>query len=149
MHVPRTMFAAAIDRFGFGGPEAITPHALLVPEVDADEVLIAVDTAGVGGWDADVREGSFATRKPHFPLVPGYDGTGIMMRPPKGTSRLPCARKSCNHNRSKMLSQTDRVDREAVVDKDLVRCRKPDDTPTSNQEVIKLFNDVMGRPHAA
>jgi NADPH2:quinone reductase len=55
MHVPRTMFAAAIDRFG--GPEVMTPHALPVPAVDAGEVLIAVDTAGVGRWDADVREG--------------------------------------------------------------------------------------------
>ena len=44
MHVPRTMFAAGIDRFG--GPEVITAHALPVPEVDAGEVLIAVDTAG-------------------------------------------------------------------------------------------------------
>src|SRR5260370_26951705 len=55
MHVPRTMFAAAIDRFG--GPEVITAHALPVPPVDAGEVLIAVDTAGVGRWDADIREG--------------------------------------------------------------------------------------------
>jgi NADPH:quinone reductase-like Zn-dependent oxidoreductase len=58
MHVPRTMFAAAIDRFG--GPEVITPHALPVPAIDAGDVLIAVDTAGVGRWDADVREGYFA-----------------------------------------------------------------------------------------
>jgi hypothetical protein len=39
LHVPRTMFAAAIDRFG--GPEVITPHALPIPAVDAGEVLIA------------------------------------------------------------------------------------------------------------
>ena len=45
-HVPRTMFAAAIDHFG--GPEVISGHALPVPPLDADEVLIAVDTAGVG-----------------------------------------------------------------------------------------------------
>src|SRR5258705_9672683 len=63
MHVPRTMFAAAID--GFGGPEVITPHALPVPAVDAGEILIAVDTAGVGRWDADIREGYYAARKPH------------------------------------------------------------------------------------
>src|SRR6202790_151858 len=72
MHVPRTMFAAAIDRFG--APEVIPPHPLPAPEVDAGEVLIAVDTTGVGRWDADVREGYFASRKPHFPLVLGYDG---------------------------------------------------------------------------
>src|ERR1700719_2703211 len=76
MHVPRTMFAAAIDRFG--GPEVITAHALPVPEVDAGEVLIAVDTTGVGRGAADVREGYFAPRKPHFPLVLGYDGAGII-----------------------------------------------------------------------
>lgn len=76
--VPRTMFAAALDRFG--GPEVITPHALLVPDVGADEVLIAIDTAGVGGWDAAAREGSFAPRKPYFPLVPGYDGAGIIAK---------------------------------------------------------------------
>jgi hypothetical protein len=46
MRVPRTMFAAAIDRFG--GPEVLTAHALPVPPLDAGEVLIAVDTAGVG-----------------------------------------------------------------------------------------------------
>src|SRR6202047_103790 len=76
MHVPRTMFAAAIDRFG--GPEVITPHALSVPSVDAGEILIAVDTAGVGPWDADIREGFYASRKPHFPLVLGFDGAGIV-----------------------------------------------------------------------
>jgi NADPH:quinone reductase-like Zn-dependent oxidoreductase len=76
MHVPRTMFAAAIDHFG--GPEVITPHALPISVVDAGEVLIAVDTAGVGRWDADVREGYFAGRKPHFPLVLGFDGAGVV-----------------------------------------------------------------------
>src|SRR6202051_4485623 len=76
MHVPRTMFAAAIDRFG--GPEVITAHALPVPEVDSGEVLIAVDTAGVGPWDGEVREGVFAPRKPHFPMVLGYDGSCIV-----------------------------------------------------------------------
>src|SRR5882757_6850068 len=76
MHVPRTMFAAAIDHFG--GPEVITPHALRIPVVDAGEVLIAVDTAGVGRWDADVREGYFAARKPHFPMVLGFDGAGVV-----------------------------------------------------------------------
>jgi NADPH:quinone reductase-like Zn-dependent oxidoreductase len=49
-----------------------------VPAVDAGEVLIAVDTAGVGPWDADVRSGLYAARKPHFPLVLGFDGAGIV-----------------------------------------------------------------------
>lgn len=74
--VPRTMFAAAIDRFG--GPDEITGHALPVPALDAGEVLIAVDTAGVGRWDADVRAGYYPGRKPHFPLVLGFDGAGVV-----------------------------------------------------------------------
>jgi NADPH:quinone reductase len=65
-----------IDRFG--EPDVITCHALSVPALDAGEVLIAVDTAGVGPWDADVREGLYAPRKPHFPLVLGFDGAGIV-----------------------------------------------------------------------
>src|SRR3979411_466273 len=87
MHVPRTMFAVAIDRFG--GPDGLTPPARPVPVVDAGEVLIAVDTAGVGRWDADVREGFFASRKPHFPLVLGFDGAGIVgarVRRPEGVA---------------------------------------------------------------
>jgi NADPH:quinone reductase len=86
MHVPRTMFAAAIDRFG--GPDVLTAHALPVPAVDAGEVLIAVDTAGVGRWDADVREGYFASRKPHFPLVLGYDGAGTIAKVGSRVRRL-------------------------------------------------------------
>jgi NADPH:quinone reductase-like Zn-dependent oxidoreductase len=70
------MTAAAIDRFG--GPEVITIRALPVPEIAADEVLIALDTAGVGLWDAAAREGFFAARKPRFPIVLGTDGAGIV-----------------------------------------------------------------------
>jgi NADPH:quinone reductase-like Zn-dependent oxidoreductase len=43
-------------------------------------VLIAIDTAGIGSWDASIRDGSW--RKPgrsHFPLVPGVDGAGIVV----------------------------------------------------------------------
>ncbi|MET0676016.1 MAG: NADP-dependent oxidoreductase [Bradyrhizobium sp.] len=86
MQVPRTMFAAAIDRFG--GPEVITAHALPVSEVGAGEVLIAVDVAGVGRWDADVREGYFASRKPRFPLVLGYDGAGVIVKVGSRVRRL-------------------------------------------------------------
>ena len=40
---PKTMQAAAIDRFG--GIETITPQTLPVPEVGPDEVLIRVESA--------------------------------------------------------------------------------------------------------
>jgi NADPH:quinone reductase-like Zn-dependent oxidoreductase len=43
--IPHSMEAAAIDHFG--PAEALTLHVLPVPSCDADEVLIALDTAGV------------------------------------------------------------------------------------------------------
>jgi NADPH:quinone reductase len=71
------MRAAALDRVG--GPQVLTLHVLPVPEVGAGEVLIAVHTAGVGSWDADVREGwSPDGRRPRFPLVLGTDGSGTI-----------------------------------------------------------------------
>jgi NADPH2:quinone reductase len=73
-----TMHAAAIDKFG--GP--ITPHVLPVPRPDAGEVLIRVESAGVGVWDAFEREGGFAEMmgmKPKFPYVLGSDGAGTVV----------------------------------------------------------------------
>jgi NADPH2:quinone reductase len=75
--VPKTMRAAAIGRFG--GPEVLSLHSLPVPVPEAGEVLIAVDTAGVGKWDAAIRDGwSPSGRRPHFPLVLGTDGAGLV-----------------------------------------------------------------------
>ncbi len=74
--IPRTMTAAAIDRFG--GPEVLALHVLPVPAIAPNEVLIALDTAGVGPWDVEIREGWYPGRKPHFPLVLGTDGAGVV-----------------------------------------------------------------------
>ena len=74
--IPRTMRAAAIDRFG--GPKQLRIHTLGVPEIDEHEILIAVHTAGVGPWDADMREGSLYG-PPRFPLVLGTDGSGTVV----------------------------------------------------------------------
>lgn len=74
--IPHTMEAAAIDRFG--GPEVLSVRALPTPSIDPGEVLIALDTAGVGSWDADIRAGWYPGRKPRFPLILGTDGAGIV-----------------------------------------------------------------------
>jgi NADPH:quinone reductase len=76
MQIPHTMEAAAIDHFG--PPEILTLHVLPVPAIDAAEVLIALDTSGIGPWDADIREGWYPVGKPHFPLVLGVDGAGTV-----------------------------------------------------------------------
>ena len=63
--IPETMKAAAIDRFG--GPEELHVEPLPVPQPAADELLIELDTAGIGVWDPYIREGEFRLTPPHFP----------------------------------------------------------------------------------
>jgi NADPH:quinone reductase len=75
----QTMRAVAIDEFG--GIEKMKPRKLPVPEVAADEILVRVDTAGVGVWDPFEREGGFAKEfglQVNFPHVLGSDGAGIV-----------------------------------------------------------------------
>jgi NADPH2:quinone reductase len=75
--IPDTMRAAALDRFG--GPEVLKIRELPVPEIGPTEVLIAVHTAGLGSWDAEMRGGWWPERKrPPFPLVLGTDGSGTI-----------------------------------------------------------------------
>ena len=66
------MQASAIDRFG--GSEVLTLHKAPVPEIDTGEVLIAIHTAGVGKWDAEMRDGWYPGGHPAFPQIPGTDG---------------------------------------------------------------------------
>src|SRR6516225_4845053 len=76
---PTSMQAAAIDRFG--GIETIHLQTLPVPDIGPDEVLIRVEVAGVGVWDAFEREGGFAQMfgiEPKFPYVLGSDGAGTI-----------------------------------------------------------------------
>jgi NADPH:quinone reductase-like Zn-dependent oxidoreductase len=75
----KTMKAVAIDRFG--GIETLKTRELPIPEIDADEVGIRVEAAGVGVWDPFEREGGFAKEfnvKPRFPIVLGSDGAGTV-----------------------------------------------------------------------
>jgi NADPH:quinone reductase len=74
--LPQTMQAAAIDRAG--GPEVITLHTLPVPKPQADELLIAVNTAGVAIWDVGLRQHPQSIKHSAFPLVLGTDGAGIV-----------------------------------------------------------------------
>jgi len=77
--VPNQMHAAAIDRFG--GPEEIATHTLAVPQIGPGEILIRVETAGVGVWDPMEREGEMQEMmggSPHFPHILGSDGAGTV-----------------------------------------------------------------------
>ncbi|MGH8131659.1 MAG: quinone oxidoreductase family protein [Steroidobacteraceae bacterium] len=74
--VPQTMQAAAIDRAG--GAEVVTLHTLPVPRPGADEVLIALHTAGVATWDVAIRQNPGDIKHSQFPLVLGTDGAGVV-----------------------------------------------------------------------
>ncbi|HET6250005.1 MAG TPA: NADP-dependent oxidoreductase [Tepidisphaeraceae bacterium] len=73
-----TMNAAAIDAFG----GAVVPHMLPVPQPGPGEVLIRVESAGVGAWDPFEQQGGFAKMmggKPTFPYVLGSEGAGTVV----------------------------------------------------------------------
>jgi len=70
------MQAVAIDRFG--PPSVLKPRTMPVPKVGPSEVLIALHAAGVGIWDARIRDGTWAEGDERFPLVLGTDGAGVV-----------------------------------------------------------------------
>jgi len=85
----QTMQAVALDKFG--GPESLKIQNLSVPEVEAQEVLIHVEAAGVGAWDPYEREGRFVEImgvKPSFPYVLGTDGAGTIAAVGKDVNRF-------------------------------------------------------------
>jgi NADPH:quinone reductase len=85
----KTMKAVAIDRFG--GPDRLSLQTLPVPDVGPDEVLIHIESAGVGVWDPFEREGGFAEMmgtKPRFPYVLGSDGAGTVADTGKKVSQF-------------------------------------------------------------
>lgn len=72
--VPDTMRAAAIDKGG--DAESLSIHQLPVPKPEAGQVLIAVNTAGVGVWQAKYRPSE--SQDTHFPVILGSDGAGVV-----------------------------------------------------------------------
>ena len=85
----QTMRAVALDNFG--GPETLQIHNLPIPQIEAQEVLIRVQAAGVGAWDPFEREGRFVEItgiKPKFPYVLGTDGAGTIAAVGKDVTRF-------------------------------------------------------------
>ncbi len=75
----KTMSAIALDHFG--GPETLKVQTIPTPEPGANEILIHVESAGVGAWDPFEREGGFVEvlgQTPKFPYVLGTDGAGTV-----------------------------------------------------------------------
>jgi NADPH:quinone reductase-like Zn-dependent oxidoreductase len=92
------MHAVRVHRFG--GPEVLTYERLPIPTPGPGEVLVRVSAAGVGPWDAWVREGKSAVPQP-LPLVPGSDLSGIVEEVGPGVSRF--------HEREEVFGVTTRA----------------------------------------
>ena len=69
------MKAARIHNFG--GPEVIVIEDVPVPVPASGEVLVRVAAAGVGPWDALIREGKSKVSPPP-PLTLGSDLSGVV-----------------------------------------------------------------------
>src|SRR5438046_2550468 len=85
----QTMQAVALDKFG--GPEGLKIQNLPIPQIEANEVLIRVEAAGVGAWDPFEREGQFVEIlgvEPKFPYVLGTDGAGTITALGKDVNRF-------------------------------------------------------------
>ena len=72
--ISKSMQAAVIH--GFGDPDVLELATVPTPELDPGGVLIAIHTAGVGPWDADIRGGWWPEGRPRFPVILGTDGSG-------------------------------------------------------------------------
>ena len=76
-NIPTQMQAMAINQFG--GPENLTQQIFDVPAVGDKEVLIRIEFAGIGVWDAMQREGKMPAEKPDFPMTLGGECAGTIV----------------------------------------------------------------------
>jgi NADPH:quinone reductase-like Zn-dependent oxidoreductase len=72
--IPAQMKAAAFDRFG--GPEVLHAETLPVPRPGPTQVLVRLESAGIGVWDPYIRSGELKLGPSRFPQIIGNDGAG-------------------------------------------------------------------------
>jgi NADPH:quinone reductase len=84
--IPTQMRAAAFDRYG--GPEVLHTEILPVPKPEARQVLVRLDSAGIGAWDPEVRSGELELGPSRFPRIIGNDGAGEVVAVGGGVRRF-------------------------------------------------------------
>ncbi|MGP3937596.1 quinone oxidoreductase family protein [Nonomuraea sp. KM88] len=83
------MNAVVLDRFG--GIDELSARRIPLPQVGDDDVLIRVEFAGVGSWDAVEREGDYDGAfgvASAFPYVLGWDAAGTVAAVGRNVTRL-------------------------------------------------------------
>lgn len=83
---PAEMKAVVIEEFG--APSVLERRDVPVPRPGPREVLIALHAAGVGIWDAKVRDGSWAEEDIDSPKIIGVDGAGVLAEVGERVRRL-------------------------------------------------------------
>ena len=74
--IPKSMRAVVIERFG--GPEVFQKGTVPVPEIGERDVLVKVETAGIGSWDPWLADGGMGGPG-SFPMIIGSDGAGTVV----------------------------------------------------------------------
>lgn len=75
--------------YHFGGPDVLMYTDAPRPRCDSGEVLVKVHAAGVNPVDWKIREGHLQEQVKHtFPLILGWDVSGVVASVGPGTSRL-------------------------------------------------------------
>ncbi|HTR02456.1 MAG TPA: NADP-dependent oxidoreductase [Thermoanaerobaculia bacterium] len=83
----RIVLVKAVRVKRFGGPEVLELEDLPEPVPGPGQILVRVAAAGVGPWDALIREGRSAVPQ-RLPLTPGSDLSGTVERVGPGVKAL-------------------------------------------------------------
>jgi NADPH:quinone reductase-like Zn-dependent oxidoreductase len=96
----------AISYARYGGPEVLEYGEVRDPRVGPDSVLVKVRAAGVNPVDWKCREGHLdALLEPVFPVVPGWDGAGVVVHPGAAVTEFAVGDEVIGYCREDFLSR--------------------------------------------
>ncbi|MGZ3098254.1 NADP-dependent oxidoreductase [Streptomyces sp. H62] len=96
----------AISYAQYGGPEALEYGEVRDPRVGPDSVLVKVRAAAVNPVDWKCRDGHLdAVLQPVFPVVPGWDVSGVVVRPGAAVAEFAAGDEVIGYVREDFLSR--------------------------------------------
>lgn len=96
----------AISYARYGGPEVLEYGEVRDPRVGPDSVLVRVRAAAVNPVDWKCREGHLdAILEPVFPVVPGWDLSGVVVRPGAAVTEFAAGDEVIGYVREDFLSR--------------------------------------------
>ncbi|MEW2265569.1 NADP-dependent oxidoreductase [Streptomyces sp. NPDC047853] len=96
----------AISYAQYGGPEALEYGEVPDPRVGPDSVLVKVRAAAVNPVDWKCRDGHLdAVLQPVFPVVPGWDVAGVVVRPGAAVAEFAAGDEVIGYVREDFLSR--------------------------------------------